>query len=89
MWSRRSSNPATHPIPPSDRQILRSGNRLGNPEYNQSTAAEMAYAKNRTPWTSGGASSVVDGDEPEDPICRLTTVPVSAHAAMMGSQWPE
>ena len=34
--------PATQPIPPSDRQIFRSGNLLGRPEYNQSTAAEMA-----------------------------------------------
>ena len=39
--------------------------------------------------TSGGASSVVLGDEPADPTWRLMTVPVSAQAAMNGSQWPE
>src|ERR1700742_515712 len=89
MWSRRSSNPATQPMPPSDKQILRSGNLVGSPEYNQSTAAEIAYAKNSTPCTSGGASSVVDGEDPDDPMCRFTTVPVSAHAAIIGSQWPE
>ena len=32
---------------------------------------------------------MVDGEEPDDPMCRLTTVPVSAQAAMMGSQCPE
>src|SRR5271156_6879685 len=89
VWGSRSNSPATQPIPPSDKQILRSGNLLGNPEYSQSTAAEMAYAKNSTPCTSGGASSVVDGDEPDDPMCRFTTVPVSAHTAIIGSQCPE
>ncbi|BBX86896.1 hypothetical protein MAUB_47690 [Mycolicibacterium aubagnense] len=32
---------------------------------------------------------MVDGEEPDDPMCRLTTVPVSAHAAIIGSQYPE
>src|ERR1700692_4432395 len=89
MWSRRSRRPATQPIPPSDRQILKDGYLVHTPEYSQSTAAVMAYAKNSTPATSGGASSVVDGDVPDDPMCRFTTVPVSAQAAISGSQWPE
>ena len=35
--------PATHPVPPSDRQMRRSGNRTGIFEYSQSTAAYMAF----------------------------------------------
>jgi hypothetical protein len=32
---------------------------------------------------------VVDGDVPDVPMCRLTTVAVSAHAARSGSHYPE
>ena len=37
---------------------------------------------------SDGASGAVAGDVPDEPTCRHTTVPVSSHAAMSGSQWP-
>ena len=37
---------------------------------------------------SEGASGDVAGDVPDDPTCRHTTVPVSSHAAMSGSQCP-
>ena len=59
---------------------------MQTPEYSQSTAAVIAYAKNSTPCTSGGASSVVEGEVPDEPMCRFTTVPVSAQAAISGSQ---
>src|SRR2546427_6045574 len=38
---------------------------------------------------SGGASDEVVGEVPDEPTCRQSTVPVSAHAANSGSQWPE
>src|SRR6478752_10625298 len=81
--------PATHPIPPSERQMRMSGKRTGTFEYSQSTALYMPYAPNRTAGISGGASSDVVGDVPDEPTCRQSTVPVSAHAAKSGSQWPE
>ena len=55
-------------------------------ENSQSTAANMAYPKNSTPTTSAGASSDVFGEELDEPTWRLTTVPVSSHAAISGSQ---
>src|SRR5258705_9058051 len=88
MWLSRSTSPGTQPMPPSDSTILMSGNRTGMREYSQSTAENMEYPKNSTPTTSGGASSAVDGDVPDEPMCRLMTVPVSAQARMMGSQCP-
>src|SRR5690242_3426153 len=81
--------PATHPMPPSDKQIRMSGNRTGTFEYSQSTALYIPYAPNSAAGISGGASADVVGDVPEDPTCRHSTVPVSAHAAKSGSQWPE
>src|SRR4051812_1198706 len=89
MWSSRSSSAGTQPMPPSERQMRMSGWRTGTSEYSQSTAANIAYPKNSTPITSGGASADVDGEVPDDPMCRLITVWVSAHASMNGSQWPE
>src|SRR6516165_6212827 len=81
--------PATHPIPPSDRQMRTPGNRTGIFEYSQSTALYMPYAPNSTAGISGGASSDVVGDVPDDPTCKHTTVPVSSHAVNNGSQYPE
>src|ERR1700722_3011212 len=87
-WSRRSSRPATHPIPPPERQILISGNRTGIFEYSQSIAANMAHPKNSTPIVSEGAPVDVAGADDDDPAWRHSTVPVSSQAAMNGSQCP-
>src|SRR4051812_28854335 len=87
-WSRRSSRPGTQAMPPSDMAILMFGNRTGILEYRKSTAENMAYPKNSTPMVSGGASGAVDGDDDDDPTCRQTTVPVSSHACITGSQCP-
>ena len=73
-------------MPPSDRQILRSGKRTGSFEYSQSTAANIAQPKNSTPIVSAGASDEVIGALDDEPTCRHTTVPVSAQASMNGSQ---
>ena len=73
-------------MPPSDKQTLMSGKRTGIFEYSQSTALYMPYAPNNTAGISGGASSEVVGDVPDDPTCRQSTVPVSAQAAKSGSQ---
>src|SRR4051794_35993824 len=81
--------PATQPMPPSERQILMSGKRTRTFEYSQSTALYMPYAPKRTAGISGGASDDVVGEVPDEPTCRHNTVPVSAHAANSGSQYPE
>src|SRR5471030_1690360 len=81
--------PATQPMPPSERQMRMSGKRTGTFEYSQSTALYISYAPKRTAGISGGASAEVVGDVPDDPTCRHSTVPVSAHAANKGSQYPE
>ena len=46
----------------------------------------MAQPKNSTPMVSAGASEEVIGALEDEPTCRHTTVPVSAQAAMNGSQ---
>jgi hypothetical protein len=48
----------------------------------------MAQPKNSTPIVSEGAPVDVAGADDDDPACRQSTVPVSSHAAMNGSQWP-
>ena len=37
--------------------------------------------------TAGGASGDVDGIFDDEPMCMLTTVPVSSHASKNGSQY--
>src|SRR5678816_3965067 len=86
MCSKRSSRPATHPMPPSLMHRRSCGNRTGILEKSQSTAAYIAYAKNNAPVASLGASGAVVGEVPDEPTCRHTTVPVSSHAAISGSQ---
>ncbi len=39
--------------------------------------------------TAGGASGEVDGIFDDEPMCMLTTMPVSAQAAKNGSHSPE
>src|SRR5579862_8232926 len=51
-------------------------------------AVIIADIPKRRPVTSGGAPAVpVVGRLPAEPVCRHSTVPVSSHAAMIGSQW--
>jgi hypothetical protein len=77
MRSNRSMSPITLPVPPSLRQIRNSGNRAGIFDHNQSTAANIAYAKNKEPRASLSTSDAVAGEVPEEPTCKHTTVPVS------------
>ncbi len=46
----------------------------------------MALLKLREAWTAGGASGEAAGIWELDPMCMLTTVPVSWHTAKKGSQ---
>ena len=49
----------------------------------------MALPNASVAVTAGGASAEVAGMRDDDPMCMHTTVPVSAHAAKNGSQYPE
>src|SRR5580693_117845 len=66
--SRRSFRPTTHPIPPSDMQILMSGYLTGINEYKKSTVGATAYVPKSTPVTPIGASGAVDGRAPAEPV---------------------
>src|SRR5690242_11979864 len=46
----------------------------------------MPLTGNRAAITSGGDADDGFDTRPEEPVCRLMTVPVSAHAAKKGSQ---
>src|SRR5262249_32416092 len=86
MLSRRSSIVATQPMPPSVIAILRSGCRTGYPDQGHSAqgyAADTAVTVVAS-WKNGPSGSC--GSTPPDPKCRQTTVSVSTHASMIGSQ---
>src|SRR5215217_1390848 len=74
------------PICPSLNATRKRPNRSSTPLVSQSASAWAA------PWyvsaseTARGASTDVMGNDDDDPMCRLTTVSVTSHAAHNGSQ---
>src|SRR5690348_8167848 len=87
MLSSRSTSIATQPIPPSDIATFRFGKRTAYPDQSHS-----AHALNDI-WPNIVAPSWIDGASfgigyiPDEPTCSEMTVSVSAHAAMIGSQY--
>ena len=65
---------------------MSSGKRTSTPEKRKSTIEKVALVWVRVEPTAGGASAEVDGILEEEPMCMLTTVPVSAQAPKNGSQ---
>ena len=65
---------------------MRSGKRTSTPENKKSTIEKVALVWVRVDPTAGGASAEVDGIFDDEPMCMLTTVPVSSQAAKNGSQ---
>src|SRR3984957_11057611 len=61
---------------------------MSTPEKRKSHNDDMAFPKLRDAATATGASADVAGIFDEEPMCMLTTVPVSAQAAKNGSQYP-
>src|SRR3546814_2609557 len=76
----------TQPTPPSDRTILRSGNRIGMPENSQSAAENMAFTWNSSSTVYIGESLEGCGVCDDEPTWRFRTVPVSSQARRNGSQ---
>src|SRR3954468_12265254 len=87
--SLRSSRYGIHPIWPSEYASLSFGNCTSLPENNQSLIDAIALLKLNVAATAVGASPDVAGIRDDEPMCMLTTVPVSSHTAKNGSQWPE
>ena len=86
MLSQRSISPATQAMPPSDIAIFRSGYFAAQPLHSHSAQDSNAIAWKRVaPSSSIGAPGGIAA-KPEEPTCRLSTVSVSAQAAMIGSQ---
>ncbi len=78
---------ATHPMPPSLIAIFRVGCFTGYSDHSHSAAAcseswPKSVAPICNPGEPGGPMT-----EPELPTCSDTTVSVSTHAWMIGSQW--
>src|ERR1700681_66883 len=79
----------TQPIPPSDMAMARSGKRSGTPDHSHSAAASSALTGNNVGDSSKGGSGEASGAHADAPVCRQTTVDVSAQAARKGSHDPE
>ena len=62
------------------------GKRTSTPENKKSTSEKVALVCVSVDPTAGGASAEVEGIFEDEPMCMLTTVPVSAQAAKNGSQ---
>src|SRR5258706_15745601 len=77
------------PTWPSLKAIRSVGNRASRPDDSQSTRPAWAFWAVRATQTRIGASGDVVVSFDDDPMCMLTTVSVSWHAAHRGSQWPE
>src|SRR5579875_2045930 len=75
-------------MPPSAKATRRPGKRWHTPDQSQSVAATRAQAGNRVGNSSKGGSGDGSGAQPDEPVCRQTTVPVSSQAPRKGSQWP-
>src|ERR1700723_1533156 len=60
---------------------------MSTPEKRKSHSDDMALPKLSEAATATGASADVAGIFEDEPMCMLTTVPVSAQAAKNGSQY--
>src|SRR5580704_6007001 len=78
----------TQPMPPSDMATCSAGNRSGTPDHSHSPAASSALTGKTVGSSSKGGSGEGSGAQPDAPVCRQTTVPVSSQAAKKGSQRP-
>ncbi len=78
----------TQPMPPSDMATARAGKRNGTPDHSHSPAASSALTGKTVGSSSKGGSGEGSGAQPDAPVCRQTTVPVSSQAAKKGSQSP-
>src|SRR6204780_5416704 len=61
---------------------------MRTPEKRKSHNDDMALPKLSAAATATGASADVAGIFDDEPMCMLTTVPVSSQAAKKGSQYP-
>ena len=88
MLSSRSSSIATQPMPPSAIATLSSGKRTVQPDHSHSVHACSDSWPNSVATSGMIARSQPGGMSPmpDEPTCRHTTVPVSAHASRIGSQ---
>ncbi len=75
-------------MPPSDMATCRPGKRSGTPDHSHSPAASSALTGKTVGRSSKGGSGEGSGAQPDAPVCRHTTVPVSSQAAKNGSQRP-
>src|SRR5438270_485774 len=76
----------TQPTPPSERAIDNEGKRVHTPDHSQSAHARKALPGKTVGKSSKGGSGEGMGAHDAEPVCRHTTVPVSAHASHSGSQ---
>src|SRR5947207_15807922 len=76
----------TQPTPPSERAIDNPGKRVHTPDHSQSAHARKALPGKTAGKSSKGGTGEGMGAHDAEPVCRHTTLPVSAHASHSGSQ---
>jgi hypothetical protein len=76
----------TQPTPPSDMAIDSEGKRVAMPDHSQSAQARKALPGKIVGKYSNVGSGDGTGAHDAEPVCRHTTVSVSAQAAHTGSQ---
>src|SRR5581483_6794759 len=76
-------------MPPSDSEMRRSGNLRSTGDHMRSAAHCTMFTGCSVMRTSLGASCAVTTSDDDEPMCRHTIVPSSAHASQNGSQWSE
>ena len=82
----RSMSIGTQLMPPSENAILMSGKRVGTRAHSQSAAVTSALTGNRLVYSASGAPGERAAVHEDDPLCRQSTVSVSAHTRSTGSQ---
>ena len=65
---------------------MRRGKSTRTPENRKSVIDDIALPNDNVACTAAGASADVDGIFDDEPMCMLTTVSVSSHAAKNGFQ---
>src|SRR3954453_7092694 len=76
----------TQPTPPSDMAMDSEGKRVAMPDHSQSAQARKALPGKIVGKYSNVGSGDGTGAHDAEPVCRHTTVSVSAHACHSGSQ---
>src|SRR4051794_27712790 len=77
----------TQPTPPSDIAMASDGKRVHTPDQSQSAHARKALPGKMVGKNSKVGSGEGTGAHDAEPVCRHTTVSVSAQASQSGSQW--